>query len=392
MLVGLRSAPCIAAEVPSSEQDYRLAAAIADYYIKSFPSEGGVTETETEKEHAAHEIRPAELGEKTKREVVFNSIFAKSKKYAFLQENMTPVLNQYAWGDLHLFYGTTSERASHLMSRINRTVTVLGESVLATLLVTPTSNLEELARRQRIIQIFLDSTEEVDRLKASLRRYQEAEQSVLSLWTPTDPLYTKEYGKYMDDYFYTKNDEKANKNSGWLEFKKRFFRDFLGIQYRILWPVTILFTQEIFASKAMSRPFLGPGTISPTVRKFSWIGGNTLLWRMVQMEPAEKIDSKATESLGVMIILGETFYTWQAYQCIRNYLEYSSVLRNLALRMARCAGLYDGCYRSECMCSCLANARNRIWSTTHQYEKPAGKSPREHRTREASELPKNASL
>jgi DNA mismatch repair protein MutS len=153
---------------------------------------------------------------------------------------MTPVLNEYAWGDLHLFYGTTSEPAYHLMSRINRTVTTLGEGVLATLLVTPTSSLEELGKRQQVIQTFLDSTEEIDQLKSSLHRYQEAEQSVLSLWTPTDPLYAKEYRKYMDDYFYTKNDEKANKNVGWLEFKKRFFRDFLGIQYRFLWPVCVV--------------------------------------------------------------------------------------------------------------------------------------------------------
>jgi DNA mismatch repair protein MutS len=264
----LKSKPCTAAEALSSEQNYQLSTDIADYYIKSFASEGSATEVATEKEHAAHEIRPAKLGEKTKREVVFNRIFTKSQKYALLQERMAPVLNKYAWADLNLFCGTTSEPAYHLMSRINRTVTALGEGVLATLLVTPTSNLEELAKRQHLIQTFLDSTEEVDRLKDSLRRYQEAEQSVLSLWTPTDPLYTKEYRKYMDDYFYTKNDERANKNAGWLESKKRFFRDFLGIQCSFLWPVMIPLSQEIFNSKHLSEPF----TSSVTLRRYLWVG------------------------------------------------------------------------------------------------------------------------
>jgi DNA mismatch repair protein MutS len=222
MLSGLKPVPCAAAEASAVKQDYQLATDIADYYTKSFSSEGRDTEV-TVKEHAAHEIRPARLTERNKREVVFNRLFTKSEKYALLQQKMAPVLNKYAWGDLNLFYGTTSEPAYHLLGRINRTVTILGEGVLATLLVTPTSNLEELRKRQHVIQTFLDNTMEVDQLKTSLRRYQEAEQSILSLWTPTDPLYTKEYRKYMDDYFYTKGDDKANKNTGWLEFKKRFF-------------------------------------------------------------------------------------------------------------------------------------------------------------------------
>jgi DNA mismatch repair protein MutS len=333
VLSGLKCTPCTAAEAPSSEKNYRLATAIADYYIKSFPSEGSAMEVATEKEHAAHEIRPAKLGDKTKREVVFNRIFTKSKKYALLQEKMLPVLNEYAWGDLHLFYGTTSAPSYHLMSRINRTVTVLGEGVLATLMVTPTSNLEELAKRQHLIQTLLESTEEVDRLKASLRHYQEAEQSILSLWTPTDPLYTKEYKKYMDDYFYTKNDERANKNAGWLEFKKRFFRDFVGIQYRFLWPVSTSLVQEIFNSEAMGMP-MGPEDDAPTLRRFVWIGAMPYYGGWYKWNLFKKQHPSSSTTVGVLSIISEALYTWTAYQGISAYLEYSSVLRNLALRMA----------------------------------------------------------
>ncbi len=335
MLSGIKPALCAAAEAPAAEQDYQLATHIADYYIKSFPSEGRDAEAATVREHAAHEIRPVKLEEKTKREVVFNRIFTKSKKYALLQENMMPVLNKYAWGDLHLFCGTTSAPTYHLLGRINRTVTALGEGVLATLLVTPTSSLEELGKRQHVIQTFLNSTVEVDRLKASLRRYQEAEQSVLSLWTPTDPLYTKEYRKYMDDYFYTKNDERANKNAGWLEFKKRFFRDFWGIQYRFLWPVTMPLVQEIFFSKEMSAPVPGTESRPLTLRRLSWMGAIPYYggWYKWDLAKKHRPDSKDTLT-GISVILSEALYTWTAYQGISNYLEYSSVLRNLALRMA----------------------------------------------------------
>jgi DNA mismatch repair protein MutS len=326
MLSGIKPALCAATEAPAAAKDYQLATDIADYYIKSFFSEGKDTEAATVKEHAAHEIRPAKLGEKTKREVVFNRIFTESKKYALLQEKTVPVLNKYAWGDLHLFYGTTSEPAHHLLSRINRTVTILGEGVLATLLVTPTSSLEELGKRQQVIQTFLDSTVEVDQLKASLQRYQAAEQSVLSLFTPTDPLYTKEYRKYMDAYFYTKNDERANKNAGWLEFKKRFFRDFWGIKLNFLWPVITPLTQEILYSKAMS---------GPSVRRGLWIGALPYYGGWYKWDQLKKYaSSHDATTFGIATIVGEACYTWTAYQGISNYLEYSSVLRNLAFRMA----------------------------------------------------------
>ncbi len=330
-LIGLLPAPYASGEVQVAKKDYQLATNIADYYIKSFPSEGKDTEV-TVKEHAAHEIRPVNLTEKTKREVVFNSLFTKSKNYAWVQQNMAPILNEYAWSDLHLFYGTTSEPAHHLMSRINRTITALGEGVLATLLVTPTSNLEKLRERQHVIQTFLDNTTEVDQLKTSLHRYQEAEQSVLSLWTPTDPLYTKEYRKYMDDYFYTRNDEKANKNAVWLEFKKRFFRDFWGIQFRFLWPVTMPTVQEIFAGKEMSQPLNEYSGI--TKREVAWTGAMPYYGGWYKWNQMKKISPESSQFFGIAVILGEAWYTWTAYQGISNYLEYSSVLRNLASRMA----------------------------------------------------------
>ncbi len=319
-------APCFAAEAQSSAQKYRLVTAIADYYVKSLPSEGSFTKEVVSKKRAAHEAWPVNLGERTRREVVFNRIFTKSEKCALLQKEMSPVLNEYAWKDLRLFYGTTSAPAYHLMSRINRTVTALGEGALATLLVTPTSKIEEVFKRQHLIQTFLDSTEEVDRLKASLRHYQEAEQSVLSLWTPTDPLYTKEYKKYMDNHFYTKDDESANKNVGWLELRKRFFRDFLGIQYYFLWPVVRPLGQEI--SGLIIKRKLGTALISRERLRRGWIGAIPYYGGWYQWS---RDKSRFSTIYHVAV---EAYYTWTAYQGISNYLEYSSVLRSLSLRMA----------------------------------------------------------
>ena len=163
-----------AEEVPPSGSPYSLATDIADCYTRSFPSEGSSTEMPL-KNQKAHETRPAHLGAKAKREVAFNRIFAKSHHYALQQQQMAPILNEYAWADLNLFYGTPATPAYHLMSRINSATTLLGEGVLATMLVTPTSNIAELKHRQSLIKAFLDSPEEVAQLKRSLQAYQKAD-------------------------------------------------------------------------------------------------------------------------------------------------------------------------------------------------------------------------
>ena len=121
-------------------------------------------------------------------------------------------------------------------------MTALGEGILVTMLVTPTSDIQELRKCQHTIQTFLENTVAVDQLQNSLHRYQEAEERVLPLWTSTDPLYTEEY---------VEDNDSSNKNAGYLEFKKRFFRDFGGIQYRFLWPVMMPAALEIFSGKEM---------------------------------------------------------------------------------------------------------------------------------------------
>lgn len=336
ILVMTCASPVWAQAAPSSESPYKLATDIADHYIKSFPSEVSSVEA-PKKEQKAYDVRPPHLEEKVKREVVFNSIFTKSSNYALLQQKMAAILNEYAWGDLKIFYGTTSTPAYHLMSRINKTNTLLGEGVLATMLVTPTSRIEELKSRQRTIQTFLDNPRAVAALKNSLRSYQEAEESLCSLWTPSDPLYANEYKKYMDKYFYSKCQNKANKSAGWLEFKKRFFRDFLDIQGRFLWPVIIPTTIEIFSSSKELNTAMNLST-DVTVREFFWKGaipyyGGWFKWHTLTA-PERYMGYKAPTFIIIPSILGEAMYTWSAYTGISNYLTYSSVLRRLALRMA----------------------------------------------------------
>lgn len=311
---------------------------VGDTYIRSFDSNDidnlDKQAAEADRKQADHEIRPAQLDAHTIRKTIFNNILAKSAKLQAVQQQMEPILNPYAWSDLKLFYGTTTAPSYHLMSRINRTTTILGEAVLAILLVTPTSDIATLQAKQQKLKTLLTNPTQLATIISHLKGYQEVEQSVTSYWTTRDPLYTKEYVKYMEDNFYAAGKAASNKSAGWLEFKKRFFKDFWGIQYRFIYPITSSLVGEIFFSKTM-----GMGDVRKDVwlRNIPYYGG----WRDIKIISNETQKMKAlgrdTSNRGFMYVrpvVSELGWTLVAYSGIKNYLEYSSVLRNLAMRMA----------------------------------------------------------
>lgn len=320
---------------PNNAKENKLPTSIADNYLRSFASQAEEEKeaiwAELKKDTPAHEARPAKLDIATIRKVIFTNILTKSTEISKLQQEMEPMLNEYAWNDLKIFYGTSTDPRYHLMSRINRTTTVLGEAALATLLVTPTSNLATLRERQHIIKSLLSNHEELEILKNNLKIYQDAEQSMISFWTATDPLYSKEYVKYMEDKFYAKGTNASNKSVGWLEFKKRFFRDFLHIQGPFLWPLITPLAMEIFNSEMMNKP---SPDIKDGLRKYLWTGAIPYYGGWYKWNYVRKQSPGSANTVGIVSILTESLYTWSAYGGIKSYLEYSSVLRHLAQRMA----------------------------------------------------------
>lgn len=214
------------------DKDRNLATDIADAYLRSFDSDASDDDDEeddeeqelTATEHKKappYQVRPPKLGNPTALEVLFNGILAKSEKFDRLQRDMEPILNEYAWKDIKLFYGTPSDPGYHLLSRFKRTKTTLGEAVLASFLVMLTSNLEVLRERQNIIKTFLDNPSVKAAIESLLRIYKDCEQSFLSFWTDTDPLAGAEYEKYMQKIFAWNNSSSA----GFLQFRKQFWRD-----------------------------------------------------------------------------------------------------------------------------------------------------------------------
>jgi DNA mismatch repair protein MutS len=321
----------------NTNKEVKLSTTVANHYIRSFASqaeeEKEAMSAEMKKDALVHEARPAKLDVATIRKAIFNNILTRSGKLSAVEQQMEHILNEYAWADLKLFYGTTTDPSYNLISRINKTTTVLGEAALATMLVTPTNDIKLLQERQYILKTFLNDFPQVIKLKNQLRIYQDAEQSMISFWTTTDPLYTKEYIKYMEDKFYAKGENKSNKSAAWLELKKRLLRDFCNIQLNLLWPLLPSTSMEVFTHESMSNPVF-PSENSITARRFFWTGAIPFYGGFYKWKQFKDFEPEGASTFATLGIILEAYYLWTSYTGVRNYLEYSSVLRDLAQRMA----------------------------------------------------------
>ena len=318
------------------DQPPNLAKALADRCIKPFASDDEDEKkrnynSQESSQKPAYHIDLPKLDPATVRKIIFHFILVKSKKFDGLQQYMELILNEYAWDDLKLFSGTPSDPGYHLLSRINRTTTTLGEAVLASLLATPTSNLEVLRERQHIIQTLLDNPRAVEELESTLQTYEDGEQSFLSLWTKTDPLCSKEYTEYMKKFGLNT----ASKSAGFLELNKRFWCDLVEIYYPwMVWniPMTFPIFQEINAliqgkSLTINDRLSFWGFAIPFYRPI-------VFYQYCKHHLSERFQIKYPT---VFLINSEIFdglVTFDAYQGYKKYQEYSYLLRNLALRMA----------------------------------------------------------
>ncbi|MCP3659806.1 MAG: hypothetical protein GY830_05625 [Bacteroidetes bacterium] len=329
-------------------EKYNLATDVADHYIKSFTIKKDDEEIGPEKtELKSYQTGKIEIDEATKRKVSLAKILGTSKQHEELQKNMDKILNSYSWDDLKLFYGTTSNPGYHLISKINKTITNIGESVLATMIVTPSSNINFLKERQKIIQTFIAKSEESKKLRKSLQKYKDSEDSILSFWTKREPLYSKEYNDYMNKKFYYAN-KKTNKSAGSLQFSKLFFRDWWDIFSGPLFPLELFLGFNFFAgiggmaddTKKMFNQDILP-VFYPFYNIYHPYEMSDRHYSKRQNEDIKhgikKSNIKKPEiptSAVVAASLITLYWVWGCYRSYNTYKEYSSVLKNLAFRLA----------------------------------------------------------
>lgn len=323
-----------AEEKVSESKEYNLATDIADNYIKSFTIKKEDEDIgPVESDLKAHQTKKVELDDATKRKVCLSKLLGGSSQHYLLQKNMEKILNSYAWDDLKLYYGTTSDPGYHLISKINRTITQLGEGVLATMIATPSSNIDFIKERQKIIKTFISKSEETDKLKESLKKYKDSEQSIFSFWTKREPLYSKEYNDYMNRKFYYKN-KQSNKSANSLEFSKRFYRDWWDILSGPLFPL------EFYLLGIGITSITNPKGVEVVIKE-GWkalVPGYNIYYGYSMYEKMSEgaKDYKGPPAIVMMLpgIFWTSMWIWTTYSSCQRYNEYSEVLKNLALRLA----------------------------------------------------------
>jgi len=204
--------------------------AIASYYIPSLSShkqEPKQVSINKKKRQQIWEAKLPSLSKQEKAAIIFEQIFAKSPAINSLQAQQEPILNNYAWHDLKLFYGTNPNPKCNLLYQIDRTISWLGKGVLAIFLATPTSSIQELRTRQSIIQFFLKEDFTFNRLIKVYQDYTYIEENLLSLWSNHDPLFNPFYKSFIQNtlYFNLPNSSRYNKASRALELRKRLYFD-----------------------------------------------------------------------------------------------------------------------------------------------------------------------
>ncbi|AXI24461.1 MutS domain V [Cardinium endosymbiont of Sogatella furcifera] len=313
-----------------------MATQLANHYLKSFPAEAAKPSSKADqakKEKASDtDITAIYLAPRTERNVVFNEIFAKSSYYEHQYKQGSNLLNPYVWNDLHLFCGTTTTPAYHLLSRMNKAITVLGEGALASLIAAPTANLETLMKRQRFIDFLCQKTQLYLDLKSQLQNYKTSEKAMLSFWTGTEPLYVKEYDKYLTGLFYTSS-AASNKLASVLQLKKVWLRDIWNIYSNFAWYPAIIGPISICMS------YMGVKGPDVSLKTF-WGQFYPMFlpgWNIYHVSQLKNVggqgDGGTTFLYGISgFITLHSFY--QGYSGYRNYKEYAGVLKNLALRMA----------------------------------------------------------
>ncbi|WP_419241612.1 hypothetical protein [Cardinium endosymbiont of Nabis limbatus] len=326
---------CLPASVTAIEKSSSMATQLAEHYLKSF-TEAVVPLPKV------HEIKKSKIPDitifdihlslKGERSAVFNEIFAKSNYYQQQYNKVGNVLNKYAWSDLHLFCGTATTPAYHFLSRINKTVTVLGEGAFASLLAAPVANLEALTRRQRLISFLCKNTQLYNNLRGELQNYKASERAMLSFWTEIDPLYAEEYNKYLTKLFYTPS-AALNKRARTLQKRKVLVRDIWDIYSNYMWyPVVLGLPITELAYQMGSK--LSRGAF---YRNRYWmylpIYNLYYLTKTIRdMKPRPDASLIFLEYIQPSIVTIYSF--WQYYKAYHNYKEYAGVLSNLALRMA----------------------------------------------------------
>lgn len=284
-------------------------------------------------------INDVNLSETTQRKVVLRTIFSN------LDTEPTRgmhILNFHAWNDLKLFFGSKTNPQRHLLSLINKTTTVLGECALATLLVTPTSDIPTLTNRQKTIKFFIDNLTCYNDAKQILHNYRHIEPRLLTFWVSIDPLSSQAYKEYMAKRFISTEPSK-NKVAKNLHYRifLRNLRDIYGEIASIpiigaTWSCINFLGLNIFNfHKVPGKKFIGSAV--SLKESFETVGlfipGYSIKFSIDNYLKIKNAGGKPSALPFLGVFITNSLSAWRIYCGVKNYKEYSMVFQNLAARL-----------------------------------------------------------
>ena len=295
---------------------------ISNAYLKSFgfnEEDGDVLPIQAARDRQKKvdysTVKPPVMDDVILRRTIFD-IYENSPRTTEFVRNNSSVLNKFAWNDLKLFYGTTSDLQFSLLSRINNTKTTIGECALAVLLATPTADIEELMARQEVINSFLTMDVVRDNVNHYIELYKKIEQSFISFWSKTDPIYNQAYNDFLVKKFFFKN-KRFNNSKFFLEAYKRIKYDLFSIALPFIdQPLIAGFFFGGMSDQTRFFPFvLSNVPVVSSVLSFTNFNGKVSLF--------DKLFSIGGSMINLLRI----------YNSIENLKEDKNLLKSLALRL-----------------------------------------------------------
>ncbi len=152
------------------------------HFSQAYPT----SEEKPEPEGNESELPEIILTSGEKRKIILKAL----TRQTINQENSkNSILTQYAVKDLDLLNGSTLSPDHSILRSLGKTITVSGEIMLANILITPTTDINTLKRRQAVIQYLIDNPVVMNKLENHLRNFFVNEDGIISLLDPSDTIY-----------------------------------------------------------------------------------------------------------------------------------------------------------------------------------------------------------
>ena len=227
---------------------------LAEEYLASFPIEMeqdndddddfGHQEDKGETDKAfANKIKKGRLSfedlekmpEREKAYLTLTKVFPRGKKIKReLQREEEPVLDSYSWYDLSLIRGNAATPDKCLLNAMKRTKTAAGSAVMASHLINPHADVEEIKKKQAITEALGANEKAKEALGEEIDRVAENESTRLSFWKDKIVLRQPEYKKELDSFYFKRFGLASKNTSKWMLQFSKFFKDYC-IHFGLLW-------------------------------------------------------------------------------------------------------------------------------------------------------------